>query len=366
MRDCRLDKVAELLLDYSIKIQPGENLKITGDAIAMPLISALEDAAWKRGANVKARILTPNHLNRFIRHVNSREQVESVGESDLQEARETDAAITIRTMENPYNSNEVSPELLQMRTSALSNVKKIYRTKRWCAVGYPTKPGAYLGRMSDVDFEDLILSSIIEVDWKKVEQMQDTLSKMLDSANYLRILGQDTDITFDITGRKTVNCCGICNMPDGEVFLSPIENAVEGRIQFTYPLLAFGERVPNIYLEFKNGEVSKAISSSKNGQAILDRILQIPGAKKVGEIAIGTNEKITKFLGDVLFDEKMDGTMHLAIGQSVAPDGLNQSEVHYDIVKDLREGPDNQPGTVMISNDKEVWTTLQHNGKWAV
>jgi aminopeptidase len=153
----------------------------------------------------------------------------------------------------------------------------------------------------------------------------------------MHVLGEDTDLKFSVKGRKWVNCSGKENMPDGEVFTSPIEDSANGTVRFTLPGIFSEREVEGIKLTFRDGKVVEA--SATKGNEFLQRILEIDGADRIGEVAIGTNYGITKFTKNMLFDEKIGGTIHLALGTSFPEaGGLNESAIHWDILKDMKKG----------------------------
>jgi aminopeptidase len=171
--------------------------------------------------------------------------------------------------------------------------------------------------------------------WQKLSKTQAKITKYLNTKNVIRFESEDVNLTAKVTGRSWVNCDGHLNMPDGEVFTSPIEDSVEGTIRFSYPGIFMGKEVEDITLTFEKGVVTKA--TAEKGQDLLDHILGIDeGAKRLGEIAIGTNPGITKFTKNILFDEKLTGTMHCALGNSFEEaGGKNESAIHWDLLADM-------------------------------
>lgn len=159
----------------------------------------------------------------------------------------------------------------------------------------------------------------------------------LEGKNKVRYVGKDIDISFSAKGRKWINSAGTKNMPSGEVFASPVEDSVNGKIRFSYPGFYMGQEIEDIFLEVKGGEVVKW--DAKEGKALLDKILEIPGATRFGEAAIGTNKGISKFTKNMLFDEKMSGTIHMAIGAAIPEaGGKNESAIHWDMLADMTNG----------------------------
>jgi aminopeptidase len=214
---------------------------------------------------------------------------------------------------------------------------------RWTGLPYPISAEAQEASMALEEYEDFVYSScLLEAEdpigeWKKVNEQQKKTCEFLDKAKEIHITGEDTDITFSVQGRKWINCAGKENMPDGEVFTGPVENSVNGTVRFTYPGIYAGREVEDIKLTFKDGRVVKA--SAAKGDDFLQQILKVEGADRIGEASIGTNYGITKFTKNMLFDEKMGGTIHMALGNAYPESlGQNKSAVHWDILKDMRKG----------------------------
>jgi len=230
---------------------------------------------------------------------------------------------------------------------------------RWTGFPYPINAQAQEAAMSLTEYENFVYSSCLVdkedpiAEWRKIHQQQEEACKFLNQVSDLHIVGEDTDLTLQIEGRKWINCSGKLNMPDGEVFTSPIENSANGTIRFTFPGIFSGREVEDITLTFKKGKVVKA--SAAKGDELLQELLKIEGADQIGEVAIGTNYSITKFTKNMLFDEKMGGTIHLALGMNPIPDtgGLNKSALHWDILKDMKqEGEIYADGNLFYKNGK--------------
>jgi len=201
-----------------------------------------------------------------------------------------------------------------------------------------------------------VFDSINKVDWKKKYKEQEKIRRLLDMTDKVRIVGEKTDLTFSIKGRKAENASGTYNMPDGEVFTSVVEKSANGFITFTFPALYMDREFDQVRLEFKNGKVVKA--TAQKGERDLNTILDTDeGSRYIGEFGIGNNYKIKKFTKSILFDEKIGGTIHLALGNGYKETlSKNKSAIHWDMIKDLRNG-----GEVWL-NDKLV----QRNGKWMI
>jgi len=200
------------------------------------------------------------------------------------------------------------------------------------------------GNMGTMEYKEFVYNALaLDKDdpvayWQSVKKEQEAIVEVLRTGKELRIVGEDTDLVMSIEGRGWINACGDKNLPDGEVFTSPVEDSVNGTIRFTYPGIFMGKEVEDIALTFEKGVVIKATAAK--GQDLLDHILGIDeGAKRLGEIAIGTNPGITKFTKNILFDEKLTGTIHCALGNGFEESGgKNESAIHWDILADMTKG----------------------------
>ena len=206
------------------------------------------------------------------------------------------------------------------------------------------------------DYEDFVFSAITEVDWEKKFKEQEKLRKRVDATSEVHIVGVGTDLKLGIAGRKAENAGGKYNMPDGEVFTSVVEDQANGFITFSYPALYLGREYSDVRLEFKNGKVVKATASK--GEKDLQKILNTDkGARIIGELGLGNNYKITRFTKDILFDEKIGGSIHLALGRGYKETlSKNESAIHWDMIKDLR-----RVGQIFFDNK-----LVQRNGKWLI
>lgn len=215
---------------------------------------------------------------------------------------------------------------------------------KWCGTLYPTQANAQEASMSLEEYEDFVYGAgYIDTEnpiekWQEVKKEQDRICKILDTKKELRIVSKDTDIKMSIEGRKWVNCCGDQNFPDGEVFTSPVEDSVEGYIRFSFPGIYAGREIEDIRLRFEKGKVVEA-TAAKGEDLLLQLLDTDEGARFLGEVAVGTNYGIKRFTKNMLFDEKIGGTVHLAIGRGFPEAGSkNSSAIHWDMLCDMREG----------------------------
>jgi aminopeptidase len=250
---------------------------------------------------------------------------------------------------NPKRLTNVDPAKIRTHRAATSEIQQIIHKReaegkyRWTGLPYPAEAEAQEAAMALPEYEDFVYGSCLVdrndpvAEWKKVRERQDKICRFLNRASEIHMLGEDTDLSFSVRGRKWVNCSGEKNMPDGEVFSAPVEDSVNGVIRFTFPGIYSSREIEDIELTFKAGKVVKAWAAK--GGDLLEQLLKIEGADRLGEVAIGTNYGITRFTKNMLFDEKMGGTIHMALGFNSAPEtgGKNMSAVHWDILKDLKK-----------------------------
>jgi len=260
-----------------------------------------------------------------------------------------DVSINVWCQPNPKKLSSIDPSKIRMSAASRRELAEIFNKRaaegklKWVLLPYPINAQAQEAAMSLEEYEDFVYSSCLVdkedpiAEWRKISQQQEKICEFLNQVSEIRIVGEDTDLTFNVQGRKWINSDGKRNMPSGEVFTAPLENSANGTIRFTYPGIYSGKEVEDITLTFKDGEVVKA--SAAKGEDLLQQILKIDGANRIGEAAIGTNYGITKFTKNMLFDEKMGGTIHIALGNSYPESGgLNKSAIHWDILKDMKTG----------------------------
>lgn len=351
MLDPRLTELAKLLVDYSTKVQKGEKVYLHSSYLALPLARELYRQILRRGAFPRVQLTAPD-FEYLLAKEGSAEQLEYVPEDLLEGYKECQVYIGIGACLNGRMMSNVDFDKLAIRDRAFLPIMD-YRVNRmrWVIVSYPTSTMAHDAFMADEEFTDFYFESMLQ-DWGKQNQIQDKIKAALEKTDRVRILGHNTDITFSIKNRPAIKCVGELNMPDGEIYCAPVEDSTQGHIEFTYPALENGAEFPGVYLEFSHGKVVKAATSGNQEQ--FERLLATDeGAKVLGEFGIGTNYQIKKFIRDTLFDEKIGGTVHLALGSAYEDSlGTNRSAIHLDIVKDLRDG-----GKILL--DGEV---LQENG----
>jgi len=349
MADPRVEKLAKLVVKYSVRVKKGDEVMIAGAADAAPFIRELYGEVIKAGGYPLLLAGIDGLSNIFYEHATD-EQIKHVSPFKKFLYEKADAMIGISFSMNTRGMTGVQPEKMRMGSVANAGLMKTMMERtakgdfRWVAVPFPGNADAQEGSMSLSDYERFVFSSCLVdrddpiAEWKTVSKMQQRMVDRLDRVRELRFVGLDTDLKMSVAGRKWINCDGQINLPDGEVFTTPVEDSVNGTIRFTYPGIYMGREIEDIRLTFKGGKVVKA--SAAKGEELLKTLLKADkGSTSLGEVAIGTNPGITRFTKNMLFDEKMGGTVHMALGACYPETGgKNTSAIHWDILKDMKKG----------------------------
>lgn len=354
MADPRVKKLAGILVNHSLGVKKGDKVLITSSSeLAKPLVLEVYREVMKKGGEPLLNIGFEEASEIYYKLATDA-QLKTPPKIAAYRAKNIDCVVNIRASVNKKALSNVDPARLAMRSKVMSPISNIIvNTKRWILCNYPTNALAQEADMSLEEYEKFLYGAT-NIDWKKVKKEELKLQKALDKASVVHIKGKDTDLTLGIKGRKSIPCYGNYNMPDGEVFMSPIENSAEGFIYYEMPAIYQGREVTGIRLRFKAGKVVEA-SADKNEAFLITMLDTDKGARFLGELGVGVNYGIKKFTSDILFDEKIGGTVHLAVGRSYEEaGGKNKSAVHWDMIKDLRKG-----GT--LSLDGKV---IQKNGKF--
>lgn len=341
--DADTDRFALLLCDYCLDVQPGQQVLVRSTTLAAPLLRALHAAILARDAWPLLRAELPGVEEDF--YVLARDRhLDGFPSLAHAEAEQADAFLTIQAPENTRALADADPARIAQVASARAPLGELRLAKRWCGTLWPTPAGAQQAGMGDAAFEAFVRGALFldrddpAAAWRELGAQQATLIERLAGARELRIEAEGTDLTLRVDGRTWVNSDGRRNMPSGEVFSGPYEDSANGTIRFTVPSSPRGVAVEDVELTFRAGEVVAARAG--RGDDYLQRTLATdPGARRLGEIGIGTNRGIDRPIGAILFDEKIGGTVHLALGRSYPETGgLNESAVHWDLICDLRQG----------------------------
>jgi len=337
------DRFAALLCGYCLDVSPGEQVVVRSTPLAGPLLLALQTEILERGAWPLLRISLPDSEEGFYAAARP-SHLDAYAPAELVEAEHTDCSLAIQAPENTRALAGVDPARIARAARARAPIREAALRRRWCGTLWPTPAGAQQAGMSSTDFTDFVRRALFldredpVAGWRELSELQARLIERLSKTRELRIEAEGTDLTLSVQGRTWVNSDGRRNMPSGEVFTGPVETSAEGRIRFTIPSSPGGVDVDGIELEFRQGVVVDARAS--RGQEFLRQTLATDaGASRLGEIGIGTNAGIDRPVGAILFDEKIGGTVHLAVGRSYPETGgTNESAVHWDMICDLRQG----------------------------
>ena len=360
MIDARLEKLARVLVEYSIEAREGEQVAVSGEVGAEPLIRALYARLLQVGAVPVMQVQLAGMQELFFEHAGD-VHYETVPSIRRFVAEEADAQISIKSPSNTRALANVDPAKLR----ALAELNKplsetVLEKNRWVLTLFPTEALAQEANMGLAAYEEFVFEAMgLNTEdpvryWQEKSREQARLKERLEEAREIRLVGPGTDLTLSVEGRTFVNSAGRRNMPCGEVFTGPIEDSANGHVYFGVPAAIGGREVAGATMRFESGKVVEA--NAEKGEEYLGSLLDTDaGARYLGEIGIGTNYGIKRASGNVLFDEKLGGTVHLAIGRSYKETGgKNDSSVHTDLVCDLREGGE-------LYADGEL---IQKNGKF--
>jgi aminopeptidase len=349
MADPSVAKLAHLIVDYSVQLQPGELVRLGGETVATPLLVELYRASLAAGAHPQLRV-TLEETERILLSEGSEEQVAFVSDIERDAVEVVDAEIRIWADRNTRALTHVPPERISRRLAARRTTINRYWDRidageaRWCGTRYPTEAHAQEAGMSLAEYSAFVYAACHVLPhedpvahWQGVSSDLNTRARELESERELRVVGPDTDMRVGVEGRGWIPADGRLNMPDGEVFTSPIETETEGEIRFAFPAIFSGRAVEDVRLRFEGGRVVAA--EAAEGDDLLRSLLDMDdGARVLGELTFGLNYGIDRFTRDILFDEKIGGTLHFALGSSFKRlGGRNDSGVHWDLICDLRE-----------------------------
>jgi aminopeptidase len=334
---------ADLIAGYCLDVQPGQQVLVRSTTLAAPLLVELQRAILERDAWCFLRVELPGEAAAFYRHARDR-HLDDYPTLAYEEARRIDATVGIQAPHDARALASVDPELLARAARGRRDLRERMLKKRWCSTLWPTPANAELAGMELSEFAAFVNRALF-LDrpdpvggWGELAQFQDALIARVSRARELRIEADGTDLTLSVARRTWVNSDGKRNMPSGEVFTGPIETSATGRIRFNVPSSPAGVDVRGVELELRDGEVVAA--RAEEGDEYLQRALGTDdGARRLGEIGIGTNYGIDRPVGAILFDEKIGGTVHVALGRSYPETGgTNVSALHWDLICDLRGG----------------------------
>ncbi|MBK5242850.1 aminopeptidase [Clostridium sp.] len=349
MADQRLNKLAKLLVNYSTQVKPGDFVFVSCDEVATPWMVEVVKEAVKAGAHVETS-LSSQEVSEIKLKYSNEQQLLSENVLFKTMLDKADVWLSAWGNRNTKTNSSIDADKLQMSSKGAASWRKIYSEKmgngslRWCGTQFPTYSDAQEASMSFSDYQDFVYGAgLLDAEnpaeeWKRISDEQERWIRYLDTKKGLQFISVGTDIKVNVEGRKWINCDGKVNFPDGEIFTSPVEDGVDGVITFSFPGIYMGKEIKGIVLEVESGKVIKA--TAEKGEDLLKALLETDGgACRFGEVAIGTNYGIKDFTRNMLFDEKIGGTVHMAIGDSMPEaGGLNKSTIHWDMLCNMRNG----------------------------
>ena len=355
--DIRARKLAKLVVDYALKVKPNENVILSGGTEAQEFLIALYKEIILRGAHPNLRIGLPEISSFFFKHA-KKHQIEKFPEVFDYQVKKAQKYIGISTTSNTRDLSDCDSKKIATRqkitypiTTYICNGKpNIYRS----TVAFPCPALAQEAEMSLTDYENFVYSACLQ-DWEKIGKHMNKILRIFQNGKSVHLIGEGVDLKFDINGKLAKSDLDGENIPMGEVFMAPVRESLNGWIKFDYPAIESSKEVADIFLKFKDGKVAEA-TASKNEKFLHEMLNTDENASYVGEFGIGMNPKVNRFTKNLLFDEKMGGTIHLALGMAYKENGGgNDSAIHWDIVKDMRKAK-------IILDGKIV----QENAKWKI
>jgi len=353
MTDPRVSKLAQILVNYSVKVKQGDLIFIRGYEFSLeatPLFREVYREVLRAGGHPHVTLMWEESLEYIFFSEASEAQLSHVDPLRDYAVRNFDGEIIILGNSNTRYLSMINPERKSKFAKTYSELMKVKMQRsasgdfRWVGTLFPTSGVAQDAEMSIEEFEEFVFSATCTDsdnpvgEWKKVHNEQQRLVDYLQGKSHITVKGPDVDLSLLIEGRSFINCDGTLNMPDGEIFTSPVEDSVNGWIRFTYPAIEMGREVQGVELHFEEGKVVKA-TAEKNEEFLQTMLKTDDGASYVGEFAFGTNKNINRFIKNILFDEKIGGTIHMALGAGFPETGgKNESAIHWDMICDMRDG----------------------------
>jgi aminopeptidase len=349
MLDPRVGRLADVLVSYSASVREGDLVVIDGSSLASPLIREVYRRVLRAGGHPQARALLEGLAETRL-SLSSESQLDWVSPAYAEDIEQADAKIFVLADFNTRALSGIDPS----RQARVSRARSPHQSRmferaaagefRWVVSAFPTNAAAQEARMSLDRYAEFVFAAALldredpVAAWRELGERIQHLAEWLTPRRELRVIGDGTDLTFSVEGRTWIPCDGIHNLPDGELFTGPVESSVEGEIHFTYPAVFHQCVVEDVRLRFRAGEVVEATAG--RGQAFLEEMIGLDeGSRRVGEFSFGLNEAVQAFTGETLFDEKIGGTVHIALGESFPESGgVNKSALHWDMVCDLRAG----------------------------
>ncbi|MBN1230883.1 MAG: aminopeptidase [Anaerolineales bacterium] len=348
MTDPRIVNLANVLVNYSTKVKPKDWVIIQSSVVALPLANAVAEHVFKAGGYPEIQLRSANLAETSFRFA-SEEQLQWISPIQKMVIENAQVLINIDATENTRVLNAIDPEKQKIAGVARRPLMKTYMERsatndlRWVITQFPCDALAQEADMSLHDFEDFVYSATYAdqpdpiAEWQRIHNEQQIMVDYFKGKEKIEVRSKNAELTLSVKDRKFINSDGSHNMPSGEVFTSPVEDSANGWIYFTYPAITGGREVEGIRLEFKDGKVVNA-TAAKNQDFLLKQLDSDESSRFLGEFAIGTNYGIKKFTKSILFDEKIGGSIHLAVGNGFPEaGGKNFSSIHWDMICDMRD-----------------------------
>ncbi len=355
--DLRIQKLAKLLVNYSIFAKPNENIILSGSTEAEPLLLAVYKEIILAGAHPILKIGLKEATPFFYKHA-KKHQIEKYPDILEDMINKAHKYIGISSESNTRELTNCEPKKITARAKVTKKISelicnskpKMYRV----TTSYPTEALAQEAEMSLNEYENFFYNACLQ-DWKKIGKQMDKILSKFKEGSIVKLIGENVNLTMKVHGKKAIADKGEENMPGGEIFMAPLRESLNGKIKFDFPAIRNGKEVLDIELTFKDGKVIEA-KASKNEDFLKEMLATDTNASFVGELGIGCNPKINRFTKSLLFDEKIGGTIHLALGDAYKENGGgNDSAIHWDIVKSMKKGK------IIVDNK-----LIQENGIWKI
>jgi aminopeptidase len=347
--DPKFERWANVLVGYSVEVKAGETVAIIGEIAAEPLLRAIYRAVLRRGAQPVLMPVLDGTVTDLLLTGND-EQLQYISPLERFAREEADVLIRVAAASNTRANASVDPARQRLHTLARAELTQTYMRRaaeqdlRWTGTLFPTSAYAQDADMGTDEFAGFFLRAckLDQADpvaaWGEVAAEQARLIEWLRGKSQIRVTGPDTDLTLSFAGRTWINSDGHRNFPSGEIFTGPIEDSASGQIRFSYPVVTAGREIEDIRLRFEGGTVVDA-TAARNEAYLVQMLDSDEGARRLGEFAFGTNFDITRFCKNILLDEKIGGTVHLAVGAGYPDTGsTNRSAIHWDMICDVRQG----------------------------
>jgi aminopeptidase len=364
MPDPRIKKLADLLVNYSVSVQPDEWVLIIGNMVAEPLISQVLRAVLEAGGHPTV-IMDSDNIKEYTLKYSSDDQINWIAPIITTAYEKADVLIRLRAHDNTHHLAGIDPQRLQLQAQAHQHLLKTYLTRaaegnlKWTVTQYPSPAYAQDADMSLTDYQDFVHAATYTdqddpiAEWERIHHEQQKVIDWLVGKKEVTINSPNADLTLSIEERTFINSDGKKNMPSGEIYTSPVENSANGWVSFTYSAINKGKEVTGVRLEFKDGKVVKA-AAEKNEDFLLSELDTDEGSRYLGEFAIGTNYGIQKFTKSILYDEKIGGSFHLALGAGFPQIGSkNESAIHWDMICDIRKDSEIRVDGELLYKDGE-------------